>query len=156
MLQVYLIFIDIGVEQFLVAAVNYSGTITSSKDMVHSIALESLEGDGLAAQAHLLPLTHLPCRPNIKLIKPHIVHAASAYMVETKMYVDAGLCWESVLLAPSLLYVSSSTSMYVPAGLTCHMSAPWHASAGRQLPALNSLLHKQVWCPVGPCMHGVW
>ena len=34
--------------------------------MVHSITLEGLEGDGLAAQAQLLPLTQLTCTPTFE------------------------------------------------------------------------------------------
>jgi len=62
----HLILIDIRVEQLLVAAVDDSWAVTGSKDMVHSITLEGLEGDGLAAQAQLLPLTQLTCTPTFE------------------------------------------------------------------------------------------
>lgn len=54
---VHLIFIDVGVQQLLVAAVDDSRPVAGGKDMVNAVTLEGLEGDGLAAQAQLLPLT---------------------------------------------------------------------------------------------------
>lgn len=57
----HLIFIDIRVQELLVAAVDNSGTVTSSKDMGNAAALKGFEGDRLAAQAQLLPLTQFPC-----------------------------------------------------------------------------------------------
>ena len=53
----YLVFIDIGVEQLLVAAVDDCWAVTGSKDMGHAIAGEGLQADGLAAQAQLLSIT---------------------------------------------------------------------------------------------------
>ena len=47
--KAHLILVHIGVEQLLVAAVDNSRTITGSKDMGHSVALEGLEGDRFAA-----------------------------------------------------------------------------------------------------------
>lgn len=57
----HLIFIDIRVQELLVAAVDNSGAVTSSKDMGDAAALKGFQGDRLAAQAQLLPLTQLPC-----------------------------------------------------------------------------------------------
>ena len=57
----HLILIDIRVQELLVAAVDDSGAVTGSKDVGNAIAVEGLEGDGLAAQAQLLPLAQLPC-----------------------------------------------------------------------------------------------
>ena len=79
----YLIFVDIGVEQFLVAAVDDSGAVAGSKDMIHATALEGLERDGLATQAQLFPLAQLSYNPH------HIHHhpSASCVCVHTGMHV---------------------------------------------------------------------
>ena len=53
----YLVFIDVGVQQLLVAAVDDSWAVTGSKDVGHAVAGEGLQADGLAAQAQLLSIT---------------------------------------------------------------------------------------------------
>ena len=61
----HLILIDVGVQQLLVAAVDDCGPVAGSKDMLDAIALKGLGGDGLAAQTQLLPVTQLPCKPQL-------------------------------------------------------------------------------------------
>ena len=95
----HLILIHIGVEQLLVAAVDDSRAVADSKDMVHSIALEGLEGDGLAAQAQLLPLTQFTCTSTFEHEQGQEAHMATqlwhADCISGQAVCPACFCWSS-------------------------------------------------------------
>ena len=54
--------------------------------MVHTIALEGLQGDGLAPQAQLLPLAQLTCKPKaLNIIRRADMHLRSLQVCQHNM-----------------------------------------------------------------------
>ena len=90
----HLVLIHIGVQQLFVAAVDDCGPVTGSKDMLDAIALKGLEGDGLAAQTQLLPVTQLPCEPQLSQAQWHEV----VYKLTVPKYAQQSILCNFALL----------------------------------------------------------
>lgn len=78
--ELHLIFIQIGVQQLLVAAVDDGGPVGGGKHMGGAVAAEAAQHDGLSAQRDALAFAQLPCgnqAPDLRVLLPCHVATAS-------------------------------------------------------------------------------